>query len=194
MNVEFMKTGLLVLALVLASTLCRAQVVVEGGYNMTKLTGSMYRFLPGFYLGAGYDMKVNDCFYISPKLLFASNGTITNLGNDVKTTSHVYMLELPILASFRMNVSEVGKIHFNVGPYIGLGLFGKSKVKQDGKTIMSGNTLQHGDKRFDYGFRFGVAYEQNNFIYSLNFKQSITDDDLWNSKSLGLSAGVGYRF
>lgn len=189
-----MKKLLLGLALVLVSTFCRAQIVVEGGYNMTKLCGSEYRFLPGFYLGGGYDAKVNDSFYISPKLLFASNGTNDNIAAGVKVTVHVYMLELPVLASFRMNVSDVGKIHLNVGPYIGLGLFGKTKVKVDGKTLTSENTLEHGAKRFDYGARVGVAYEQNRFIYSINFKQSVTDKDIWNSKSIGLSAGIGYKF
>lgn len=63
-----------------------AQFGVKAGYSMSKSTGKDGSFLPGFYVGGLYDIKVSKSFYIQPQLLFSSEGTKYKFGSNTYMT------------------------------------------------------------------------------------------------------------
>ncbi len=167
-----------------------AQWGVKTGYAMSKSTGRDARFMPAFYVGGFYDIKASEHFYIQPQLLFSAEGSKYRKGGTTYMTTHAYFAELPVLASYRIDLCKNSRLNFNVGPYISLGLFGKTKHGQ-----IEENTFQSGIERVDYGIKFGVDYEVGHLVYSLMYKQGLQSFDIYGKgKSIGLSAGIGYKF
>lgn len=165
-----------------------AQFGVKAGYSMSKSAGKDGSFLPGFYVGGLYDIKVSKSFYIQPQLLFSSEGTKYKQGNNTYMTQHAYYAELPILASYRVYLRNNSSFNFNLGPYAALGLFGKTTYGN-----IKENTFGPGVDRPDYGFVAGIDYEANHLVYSLSYKQGI-EDFFEKTKSHCLSVGIGYKF
>lgn len=167
-----------------------AQFGVKAGYSMSKSTEKDGSFLPGFYVGGLYDIKVSKSFYIQPQLLFSSEGTKYKQGSNTYLTEHAYFAELPVLASYRVYLNNNSSFNFNLGPYASVGLFGKTKhgsIKE--------NTFQSGVERVDYGIKAGIDYEMNHLIYSISYKQGLQDFDIYGKgKTLNLSVGIGYKF
>lgn len=130
----------------------------------------------GFQVGAIVDLPITNGFYIQPGLF------ITTRGAKKKTTERdeeytykstdkynpIY-LQIPVLASFRTDISQSVKVQVNVGPYFSLGLGGKQKSEYEETGLStekeempffgkSTDKEEHfGAKRFDLGLSFGAG-------------------------------------
>ncbi|MDR1672449.1 MAG: PorT family protein [Bacteroidales bacterium] len=93
----------------------------------------------GFHLGVVVDFPVSNLFSLESGLAFTGKGTSysssqsDNLVIDgvnvpyivsADTKFNLSYLEIPLTANFHIHLSDKAKLHFNVGPYLAIGLVG----------------------------------------------------------------------
>lgn len=148
-----------------------------GDFKDNEYFGEDYDFKSkiGFHVGVIADIELSQSFYLQPGLYFSTKGLkVEDKENDAdyseKMNYNLNYLELPILASYRFNISDNIKWHINAGPYFALGVGGKMKVTatEDGKTTEekydafgtedeNDEHIKGGLKRFDAGLSFGTG-------------------------------------
>ncbi|MCH5215512.1 MAG: PorT family protein [Muribaculaceae bacterium] len=93
----------------------------------------------GFNVGFVVDLNIKKYFSLQPGIFFSnkSYGTdITTLSDEtsyfsyVKKHSRLYYLQIPVLASFKMNLIKGIQLQLEAGPYFALGLGGNTRVNQ----------------------------------------------------------------
>jgi len=168
-------------------------------------------FKPGYQVGVGMDYYFNDHWGIQPSLLLISKGFKDKgdyyfppfMENSEKlksydiTNNKVYV-ELPLLLTYRFNVSEKLKLIFSGGGYIAYGIAGKSK---NTNTLLDGSTKKDkvdsfsaGVEKFDTGLAAGAALEYND-KYSIGLSSDFglrSTEARFKNRTYGLT--FGYRF
>lgn len=155
------------------------------------------KLMTGLRGGITVDLPLADEFYIQPSLLYAGKGGNEEvLGVDLKTRIHY--LELPINFMYKPEVGA-GNLFIGLGPYIALGLSGKTDGGSAGSVDIDWGDETGQLKKMDAGANFQVGYE---FPMGLNVGL-FTDlglvnlaggdnDNSFKNTSFGLS--VGYKF
>lgn len=116
--------------------------------------------------------KVSKNFSIQPSVLFVSKGDVLSQDGDVgggdyantEVTINAVYMEIPIMAAYKIRLGRKFHITLNTGPYMALGLGGKSKLETN--ATINGSPISGGFekgtfescKRFDYGWAFGIRY------------------------------------
>ena len=168
-------------------------------------------FKPGYQVGVGMDYYFNDHWGVQPSLLLISKGYKDKgdyyfppfMENSEKLKSYditdnkVYV-ELPLLLTYRFNVSAKLKLIFSGGGYIAYGITGKFK---NTNTLLDGSkrkdkvdSFSAGVEKFDTGLAAGAALEYND-KYSIGLSSDFglrTIDGRDKNRTYGLS--FGYRF
>lgn len=129
----------------------------------------------GFVGGAVVDLNFRNFFAIETGLTFRYRASEYRYLNNNGTLAAIEgswgckYLEIPVLASFRFGVVEVGQLHIDFGPYFATGFGGHNKftsftadpvvpgdiVVAKGKSDFFGeNGLMH---RYDWGFHIGAG-------------------------------------
>ncbi|MEO6232256.1 MAG: porin family protein [Ferruginibacter sp.] len=211
----------------------KAQFYVQGGLNLANITATKQgqtednNWLPTFNAGVMGRFGISDIFDLESGLLLTGKGSkaqtyFTNATDDnyVKTKFNPIYLELPLNAVIKFPLQAKGKanIFVHAGPYIALGVGGKSKVEQKllgvtstgSRDIKFSNddpfTSQQDDaaydklKRFDYGFNAGGGVDFGKFILKANFgiglakinstQSNNTADDKNKYRTFSISAGI----
>ena len=128
----------------------------------------------GFHIGGIVDIPITNGFYVQPGLLFTTRGakdsfsySETGYSEEATTKYKPMYLEIPVLASFRADVSRSVNVQVNVGPHFAFGLGGKCKYEysdsdgnsESNKAPFFGESSEseehYGMKRFDFGLTFG---------------------------------------
>lgn len=180
---------------------------VKAGIGMSSWLGSDADYTDcrfAYRVGFGVDVPIQGIWGFQTGLNFTGIGA--NLDTDgiedivEFKTSQLY-LELPLMATARVEAGKGLGIVFNAGPYMGIGVGGKSKMKSnldlphlDGE--VSSDTFGDGGlKRFDFGLGFGVNFEINRFLVGLDTRFGLTRlaSDV-NTHNFALLFGVGYKF
>lgn len=99
-------------------------------------------------------------------------------GAPVETKTRLMYLQLPIEADFSIKLSENSRIHLAAGPYLGVGLAGRSE-----NLVTQGNNLdlfaKDGDKtpfnRFELGAGASVGYQYSNFYIKAGAEVGLTN-------------------
>lgn len=123
---------------------------IKGGFNLSKLrafnddnpSGYHFRFIPGFKLGVSTEFKCTKSIAFETGILFSTKGTtiseLSSINDDefdfINTVSLLY-LEIPLTAKAYFNIGKA-KMFGVFGPYIGLGISGKTKLE----SIINGST------------------------------------------------------
>ncbi len=164
----------------------------EGGFSSTNDSKV------GFHVGAFLDWGLSQSFYIQPGLYFSQQGSKNDAGGvDVKMNASY--LKLPILASYRINLSgENIRLHINAGPYVAYGLGGKI----DDGTSKVDTFGDDGLKRFDAGLSVGLGVNFNKFYVGGGYDfglANIVDKDYFGGndakmKSQNWNITVGFTF
>lgn len=220
-------TGIAVLCICSYS---KAQMIyVQGGVNFANITKTndgqtednnmLTSFNAGFLGRFGLSTTVD----LESGLLLTGRGskaeTYFNNGNDyVKSTFNPLYVELPLNLIVSLPVAKTSNIFFNGGPYIAIGVGGKSKTNSkfgpltssSSKSIEFSNddpfTSQQDDaaydklKRFDYGLNLGGGLQLEHVILKVNYGfglakiNSTESDNSSNDKNkyrtLSLSVGI----
>ncbi|MBD9178467.1 MAG: PorT family protein [Odoribacter splanchnicus] len=170
----------------------------------------------GFNIGLIYDWGISESFYIQPGLYFTTRGAkIEESEEDYKYEEKwkLNYLQIPILASYRIALTDNVKWHINAGPYLAIGVGGKVKWEEtyDGDTDKGdykafGTANEDSDeekgglKRFDAGLSFGTGVSINKFYIGLTYDLGLVnaaDKDTWKDykmRNRNFSIGVGYNF
>ena len=191
----------LVFGLILTTTVAlssKAQVYIQGGLNLANITKtsdgqtSDNNILPSFNVGLLGRYGITSNFAIESGALLTGHGskaeTYFNGGNDyVKSRFNPLYLEVPL--NVVLNIPLPGKtgLFFNAGPYMAVGVGGKSKTDSKilGITSSSENpikfsnddpfTSQQDDaaydklKRFDFGINLGGGFDFKKLIVKANY-------------------------
>lgn len=121
----------------------------------------------GFNVGLTVDIPLLESIYVKSGLLYTAKGCkFEDDGYDVEYTPAY--LEIPILASYRYDFSDVTQLEFNVGPYLAYGIGGKAKYKDDeyddeDEEDFFGDDSQ--TKRFDAGLQIGAGITVGTHYY-----------------------------
>lgn len=172
----------------------------------------------GFHVGAVMDWNFAGSFYLQPGVYFTTRGakyeqTYADEGDSYSYSEKYNMsyLQIPVLASYRLTVSQSVKIDINAGPYAAFGLGGKLKITDDDYSekfdIFGKSTDEEtrGDfKRFDAGLRFGVGASIRKFYVGVAYDLGLTnlartgDDAQWGKdtkfRNGSFLVSVGYNF
>lgn len=161
---------------------------IMSGVNLSTSSAKDFGWRAGGYIGGLYDIQLSDAWYIQPQLLFTyeENKLKAKMGSDVFWSQ--YALTLPVLASFKVKLSNVFSMRINAGPYVQYALFGNQQEYGE---------WWHADfgDHFTYGLKGGIALEHNHWLFSMDCKYSLKKSFLNNDgHGLTLSAGIGYKF
>lgn len=176
----------------------KSSAILRGGVNLANVSitedGDIddAKMLSSFQAGIIGDIHITSFLALQPGLVFTGKGTKTQRGNEsdanfYRATSNPYYVELPVNLVFK---TPTGSSNFFVGagPYIGMGVGGKNKVRgkiagisyNSEKNIEWSNdnptTLNEEEgsgfgimKRFDYGFNGTVGIEASGVVISANY-------------------------
>ena len=176
----------------------QAQVYVQGGLNLANITKTndgqteKNNILPSFNTGVLGRVKLSSMFALESGLLLTGHGskaeTYFNGGNDyVKTKFNPFYLQVPLNAVVKIPLEKESGIFFNAGPYVAMGIGGKSTSESKIGPLMSNSsssiqfsnddpfTSQQEDagynklKRFDFGLNFGAGFEFKHLILKANY-------------------------
>ena len=200
----------LLLLLVCLSGYSQISWNAKAGVNISNTINSGYvDFKPGYQFGVGMDYYFNDHWGIQPSLMLISKGykikgdypPFINKSEQLKSydiTDNKVYVELPLLLTYRFNVSEKLKLIFSGGGYIAYGITGKFK---NTNTLLDGSkrkdkvdSFSAGVEKFDTGLAAGAALEYND-KYSIGLSSDFglrTIDGRDKNRTYGLS--FGYRF
>ncbi len=196
-------------------------LTVFGGGNYTNVAyqqGSgaaiedTYNWKIGFHVGAYLDYVLNKDrsqeIVVEGGLLFDTKGSVQDLseiGIPIENTWSTYYVDVPVFLKYRYRFRSLNKVYIGVGPYVGVGLFGNKKIKQDGQEESSegikwGNDdAQHDMKRLDYGATARVGFlTVSGFDISVSYDYGIPNIATMGKniemKNRVMRLSVGYNF
>lgn len=162
-------------------------VYVRCGFGMSSYYGpdaGGSKPLCAIKLGVGTEIPLNDNFSIQPTLYFDEKGaryTIPLNNSSYRARVHEYYVELPVLATYRVELTKTSNIAFGLGPYAAYGVGGKAKYSIDtGVGSISSeeiNTFSSNGwnlRRFDAGIAVGVTGEFDDFIIGVDSQFGLT--------------------
>jgi len=194
-----MKTLLLGFFLTTTITLStKAQVYVQGGLNLANITRTndgqteKNNLLPTFNAGILGRFGLSSTFDLESGVLFTGHGskaeTYFNGGSDyVKSKFNPFYIQVPLNAVVKIPLEKESGIFFNAGPYVAIGVSGKSKMESKIGPLMTTSTSsikfsnddpftsQQDDaaydklKRFDFGLNIGGGFEFEKLILKVNY-------------------------
>ena len=205
-----------------------SNAILRGGLNLANVSitsnGSVddAKMLASFQVGIIGDIHVASILYFQPGVVFTGKGTKSQSGTEgsanwYRATTNPYYIEVPL--SFILK-SPTGPVKFfgGAGPYLGIGIAGKNKVKgavfgtsfNSEKSIVWSNddptTLNSDEgagfgimKRFDYGLNGTVGVEGKSAMFSVNYGlglaklQSGNNNSDNNNKHRVLSFTLGFK-
>ena len=181
----------------------KAQTYLLGGANLSGITkdggGNTEKnnFLFTFNGGLLHRFGASKFVDIESGVVFTGKGakaeTYFNGGNDfVKSTFNPIYVEIPLNAVIKVSSKKGSGIFVHAGPYIAVGIAGKSKVNSklgilttsSEKSIAFSNddpfTSRQDDanynklKRFDYGLNFGAGFELGKTLLRVNYGMGLS--------------------
>lgn len=206
--------------IVLSSLQVNAQTfAVKGGLNLAKVhfndaleeeQGDIEN-LAGFHLGLTADFPINEILSFETGLLLNTKGVKSSLeepafGLSFESKLRAYYLDVPLAVKGSYAIGE-NKIFATAGPYVGIGLTGKTylSLEIDGEGETETEDIDWGDdedadlRRLDMGLTFGAGVEMNHFVlgigYDLGLFNILPDiDPAYSANHRVLRFSVGYKF
>jgi hypothetical protein len=175
----------------------------RAGVNLTTFTGDVEdaKFKPGFQVGVVGDYSVSEVFAIQPGLVYAQQGCSTE-ESGAKFTANLNYIQLPVNAQYKLDLGGT-KLLLQAGPYLGFGLGGKTKGKEDGVSVSMDIKMGSGDdallKAFDFGVGVGAGLQFGNIQAALGYNIGLANiapdvEDSGTTKNSGLALTLTYLF
>ena len=197
-----MKKAMRFLLVILISLLCFesfAQTIgIKGGLNLSNMFMEAdgdkedLKMNPGFHIGGIVDFQFTDLLSLETGLLLDTKGfkfKEEGSGYSYQEKLNLFYLDIPVVLKVSFDVGSNVKIYGAAGPYIGVGLTGKSKSEyvdqgnegSDEEKIKWGNSDDDHLKRLDYGLEFSAAVEIKAILigisYDLGLANAFTSSD-----------------
>ena len=225
---------MIAVSLLMAMGICaKAQVYVQGGLNLANITKTTdgqtekNNLLPSFNAGILGRFGISEVFDLESGVLLTGKGSkaetyFTNMtdNNYVKTRFNPIYIEVPLNAiiKFPLEPKSKSNVFINAGPYIAIGVAGKSTVDRKiiGVTSNSSTNIKFSNddpftsqqddaaydklKRFDYGVNVGGGIDFGKFILKANYGIGLAKinstqsnngiDDKNKYRTFSISAGI----
>lgn len=183
---------IVVLSGLFVSAKCQ-KLYVQGGANFANITttnsGSTQNNNVLTTFNAGFMGRSNlaEPIALEAGLLIDGRGSKSESGsgnNFYKVTFNPIYLEIPVNLIVRLPLGSGSNLFFNAGPYIAMGIAGKSKLNGElgGIAINSTQDIQFTStdpnsndqaysklKRFDYGLNIGAGFDLKKVILKVNY-------------------------
>lgn len=225
-----MKRAALLAGMAMLCTAAMSQNYLQGGLNLANITKTSSgqteknNILPTFNVGIMSRFGITNMFGVETGLLFTGRGskaeTYFNGGSDyVKSKFNPLYIELPLNAVVKIPLEpKTSTLFFHAGPYIAVGVAGKSKTDSKIGPLTSSSssnikfsnddpfTSQQEDaaydklKRFDFGLNVGGGFEFSKVILKVNYGMGLskinstqsnnTADDKNKYRTLSFSIGI----
>lgn len=111
---------------------------------------------PGFHIGVTYEMPFGDMLAFEPGLLLSTKGYKMD-GNPDDFVFNLMYVEIPLNAKAYFDLGEL-KLFAIAGPYIGIGITGKSKLGDDSEDVEWGTDTGEAN-RIDFGVNIGAGVQ-----------------------------------
>ncbi len=195
-----MKKVILLLAISISYFSSHSQVYVQGGVNLANITKDAAGNTQDNNLLTTFNVGVLGRFDLSRTLDFETGIILSGKGaksetyftgsttdNYVKTKFNPLYLEVPLNAIVRVPLNSKSSLFFNAGPYVAIGIAGKTKTESKILGIMSNteadikfnndNPAQPGQqeaaydklKRFDIGLNIGGGFDFRKVLLKANY-------------------------
>ncbi len=230
-----MKRSLIMLSAILLSVGLKAQLFyVQGGVNFANITATTdgrtedNNLLTSFNAGFMGRFGLSKAIDLETGLILNGQGskaeTYFNGGNDyVKSSFNPLYIQLPLNAVLKIPIQKKLGLFINAGPYIAVGVAGKSKVDTKLGIITSSSeskiqfsnddpfTSEQDDasynklKRFDFGLNAGGGFDFGKIILKANYgfglakinstesNNSINDKNKYRTLSVSLGIPLGRK-
>lgn len=159
---------------------------IRAGANFSKAYiqdgNASYGFRPGYQVGVQFDVNLCRSFSVSTMLSYIEKGYEKDFkqGNlflfNIK--EKVSYIEIPLLASYRIPLSDATQFQINLGPYFSYGLYSKFVMQNDEYRIEENslNSKIYGArKKTDVGICYGCAVTLSKFYLGVNYERSIVN-------------------
>lgn len=181
---------------------------IRAGLNMSNMTFSDDEVSvspdsrTSFHVGVTADIPLMQSLYVQTGLFFQNKGYKLDYDGDTETAKPMYF-EIPVLASYRYDLSDAMQLQVNFGPYFGYGIGGKIKLESDYddenyEFDFFGDKEDDGYKSFNCGLQVGAGLTFNNHLYlgfSYQFGLSnISNDSDFSVKDKNCMISLGYNF
>lgn len=147
-----------------------------------------------YRVGLGVDVPISGMWGFQTGLNFAGMGAKGDSDLLDLTVNQLY-LEVPLMATARVDAGNGLGIVFNAGPYLACGVGGKTKVSGSNAELSSDTFGDGGLRRFDAGLGFGMNFEFNRFMVGVDTRFGLAKlaSDA-KAHNFGVFFGVGYKF
>lgn len=153
-------------------------------------------------IGGGIEKAFTPNWSIMPSLEVAWKGTKFNYsgyGASEKETVDILYLQIPVLAAYRINLSDNWNMTVKAGPYFAVGVWGNVSYdyNDDYGHSDSGNEniFDEDTNRFDVGLDLGIDFERRRFVFGVEYEVGaisiVKGVSLHNS---AFYATIGYKF
>lgn len=219
-----MKKAIMITLCVIFFAQAKSQVYVQGGLNLANISNSKSgsvdknNMLPSFNAGILARTNSSDAIAVESGLLLTGRGSKVEGGSssiNYKVTFNPLYLELPVNVIVRFPVSSTANIFLNGGPYVAMGVGGKSKFEGQLGNISGSHTekikFTNEDptdddqaysklKRFDYGLNVGGGIDLNKILLKVNYGYGLakinstqtnnSENDQNKYRTLSISVGI----
>lgn len=152
----------------------------------------------GAFIGGGYEINFNSHWSLTPQcgVAFHNNGASLSAKELDFYANHanwqsVWSIDIPVITSFRFQVSDNARLRFGAGPYLQEAIAGCNyKSGSSEKESRSGNF----SNRFNVGAIGEIAVETgSHFSYMFRTQYPFLKEG-WVRKTISLSLGIRYSF
>lgn len=178
----------------------QGKVFIAAGYNAANIstTGSgsvdKAKVLSSFKAGLGATFGLSKIFDLETGLYLNGKGaksesyfSQSTTENYVKAKFNPFYLEIPLYGNLNFPMEKNTSFFAGAGPYLGVGLFGKSKTEVNflGTTSASSSNIKFNNdnpatsqqedasfdkvRRFDFGFNFHAGFDLKDVILQVNY-------------------------
>ncbi len=173
---------------------------LKGGVNLANISVSPSgnvdeaKMLTSFHVGAVADLRLASFLSFQPGLVVTGKGSKTEIYTTNSTTDNYYKiktnpiyLELPANFVFKAPISTGSNLYFGAGPYVAMGIAGKTKGEQrflgvgssyerdiefnndDPLTSQQEDASVNKLRRFDYGANALAGIQTGKFMIGVNY-------------------------
>lgn len=185
-----MKKIVILFSFITVATFAQAQFGVKAGLNLSNWRGDDIDsdetdMLPGFYVGAFYNVKISEMFSFQPDLVFSTEGVKASDADFKYATTYINLAPL-----IRLNT----KSGFFVGTGPQIGFLMSAKIKADGDS----EDIKDEMKSTNFSWALMLGYQLKNGFgfygrYNLGLSNIIDADDA-DIKTSVIAIGLRYSF
>jgi hypothetical protein len=190
---------------------------IRGGGNLSRMMlkndneniSEDYKMTPGFQFGLTAELKISEMAAFETGIIFSTKGVKMKeeyLDEEFKATINLNYLEIPLNAKLYFSEGDT-RIFGLIGPYIGYGLSGKTKIEDNyaGETETRTNDLKFGSsenddlKSLDFGLAAGVGLDASRFQVGLTYSYGLANISSYTEsgmtiKNRNIALYVGIKF